>query len=74
MAKATKTTGRLGLVISRRVGESFTLGDDITYPKLRVTVVRVKGQQVRLAVLGPRAVKVLRDELLPEDESPGGPA
>ena len=46
------------LILSRRPGESVTLGDDIV-----VTVVSVNGNQVRLGINAPREVRVLRDEI-----------
>lgn len=47
------------LILSRRVGESLTIGDDIV-----VTVVAVGGNQVRLGISAPRAVRVLREEIV----------
>lgn len=47
------------LVLSRRVGESVVLGDDIT-----VTVLEVRGDVVRIGVDAPRSVAVNRAELL----------
>jgi len=46
------------LILTRRVGESLMLGDDIT-----VTVLGVKGNQVRLGVNAPREVAVHREEI-----------
>jgi carbon storage regulator len=43
------------LVLTRRPGESVRIGDDI-----EVTVVEVRGEQVRLAVRAPRDVPVER--------------
>lgn len=47
------------LILSRRVGESLSIGDDIV-----VTVVAVAGNQVRLGISAPRAVRVLREEIV----------
>ena len=47
------------LVLSRRVGESVVLGDDIT-----VTVLEVRGDVVRVGIDAPRSVQVNRAELL----------
>ena len=44
------------LILSRRVGESVLIGSDIA-----ITVLRVKGDQVRLGVQAPKDVAVLRD-------------
>jgi carbon storage regulator len=46
------------LILSRRAGESVTIGDDI-----KVSVVTVSGNQVRLGIEAPRAVRVLREEI-----------
>jgi carbon storage regulator len=46
------------LVLSRRVGESIVIGDDIT-----VTVLEVRGDVVRVGVGAPRSVAVHREEL-----------
>ncbi len=46
------------LVLTRRAGESVFLGDDI-----KVTAVRVRGGQVRLAIEAPGSVPVVREEL-----------
>ena len=46
------------LILSRRPGESLTIGDNIT-----VTVVSINGNQIRLGISAPREVRVLRDEI-----------
>ena len=46
------------LILSRRPGESLTIGDEIT-----VTVVGVSGNQIRLGITAPREVRVLREEI-----------
>jgi len=46
------------LILSRRPGESLTIGDTIT-----VTVVSINGNQIRLGIEAPREVRVLRDEI-----------
>ena len=46
------------LILTRRVGESLMVGDEIT-----VTVLGVKGNQVRLGVDAPRDVSVHREEI-----------
>ena len=51
------------LVLSRRVGESIVIGDDV-----RVTVLEVRGDVVRVGIKAPRAVAVHREELLRELE------
>ena len=49
------------LVLSRRVGESIVIGDDVT-----VTVLEVSGDVVRIGIDAPRSVSVNRAELIAE--------
>jgi carbon storage regulator len=46
------------LILTRRVGETLTIGDAIT-----VTVLGVKGNQVRLGMQAPKDVPVHREEI-----------
>jgi carbon storage regulator len=46
------------LILTRRVGESIQIGDDTT-----VTVLGVKGNQVRIGVNAPKEVEVHREEV-----------
>lgn len=46
------------LILTRRVGETLMVGDEVT-----VTVLGVKGNQVRLGVNAPRDVAVHREEI-----------
>ena len=46
------------LILSRRAGESLTIGDDIV-----VTIVAINGNQIRLGIAAPREVRVLREEI-----------
>ncbi len=63
------------LILSRRVGESVIIGEDIS-----VTVLRVKGNQVRLGVEAPKHLSVQRaaiadlakpEDVAAQDESSG---
>ena len=46
------------LILTRRVGETLMVGDEVT-----VTVLGVKGNQVRLGVNAPKSVAVHREEI-----------
>jgi carbon storage regulator len=46
------------LILTRRVGESVMIGDEIM-----VTVIEIKGTQVRLGVAAPKAIPVHREEV-----------
>ncbi len=56
------------LILTRRVGETLMIGDDVA-----VTVLGVKGNQVRIGVKAPKDVSVHREEIYErirdEDES-----
>ena len=46
------------LILTRRIGESIHIGDDI-----RLTVLDVEGQQVRIGINAPKEVPVHREEI-----------
>jgi carbon storage regulator len=46
------------LILTRRVGETLVIGDDVN-----VTVLGVRGNQVRLGVNAPKEVAVHREEI-----------
>ncbi len=62
------------LILTRRVGETLIIGDDV-----HITVLGVKGNQVRIGINAPKHVSVHREEIydriqrekFPEDESEG---
>lgn len=53
--------GRTVLVLTRKRDESIIIGDDI-----RVTVVDVRGDQVKLGIEAPRSIPVHREEIYKE--------
>ncbi len=60
------------LILTRRVGETVMIGNDVT-----VTVLGVKGNQVRVGVNAPRDVAVHREEIferIKREEDGGGSA
>jgi carbon storage regulator len=72
-AKFIQLTGkeRTMLILTRRVGETVMIGNDVT-----VTVLGVKGNQVRVGVNAPKEVAVHREEIYErikrEEEAAGG--
>jgi carbon storage regulator len=59
------------LILTRRVGETLVIGDDVT-----VTVLGIKGNQVRIGVNAPKDVSVHREEIYDrikreKDDEPG---
>lgn len=46
------------LILSRRTGESILIGDDVT-----ITILSVKGKQVRIGITAPPDVSVHREEI-----------
>ena len=47
------------LILTRRVGQSIKIGDEV-----ELTVIQISGDQVRLGITAPRTVRVYRAEVL----------
>lgn len=46
------------LILTRKFGESITIGDDI-----KVTVLESQGKQIKLGIIAPKEVKIHREEI-----------
>ena len=46
------------LILTRKLGEKITIGDDIT-----VTLIEIKGAQVKLGIEAPKSVEIHRQEI-----------
>jgi len=58
------------LILTRRVGESIKIGDEVT-----ITILGVNGNQVRIGTNAPKHLQVHREEIYRKihDESAGSP-
>ena len=56
------------LILTRRIGETLIIGDDVS-----ITVLGVKGNQVRIGVTAPKDVSVHRQEVYEKIHKEGGP-
>lgn len=51
------------LVLSRKENETIVIGDDV-----RLTVVEIRGDKVKIGIEAPPTVKVWRTEIAPKDK------
>ena len=51
------------LILTRRLGESLSIGDDV-----KLTVLSIKANQVRIGIEAPKEVSIQRTELLEKNQ------
>jgi carbon storage regulator len=54
------------LILTRRIGESLRIGEDI-----QVVVLAIAGNQVKLGIAAPKDVLILREEIAPRPMNEG---
>ena len=57
------------LILTRRVGETLKVGDDVS-----VTVLGVRGSQIRIGITAPKGISVYREEIYDKQKGMTEPA
>ncbi|ARC53476.1 carbon storage regulator CsrA [Candidatus Riesia pediculischaeffi] len=52
------------LILTRKIGETLTIGDEI-----KITVLGIKGNQVRVGISAPKSIPVHREEIYQKIQS-----
>lgn len=53
------------LVLSRKVGQAFKVGDEVT-----VRVIEVRGDKIRIGIEAPRSIPIVRDDAINPEPAP----
>lgn len=56
------------LILTRRIGETLRIGDEVA-----VTVLGIHGNQVRIGIEAPKSVAIVREELFQRDQRRADP-
>jgi len=54
------------LILTRRVGETLKVGDEVS-----VTILGVRGSQIRIGITAPKGISVCREEIYQKDDASG---
>ena len=52
------------LILTRRVGETLKVGDEVS-----VTILGVRGSQIRIGITAPKGINVCREEIYQKDSA-----
>ena len=54
------------LILTRRIGETFKVGDDVN-----ITVLGIRGSQIRIGITAPKGISVCREEIYDKKKGAG---